>query len=108
MQSRSSSRERDPGQVSPVLFSPSRVLSLLKGPNAHLDVPSPTGPRTQSCHRVHGVAEKRPRRKKTERVRNVDGYARVYISRDAYICARVYVYENRDARHWRSRIIYDA
>jgi len=61
MQSRSTS-PKDPRQVSPVLFFPISSAISFKGPNTHIDVPSPTGPQIQPCHRVqdvHGVAEKR-------------------------------------------------
>lgn len=45
-----------------LFFFPISSAISFKGPNAHIDAPSPTGPQIQPCHRVqgvHDVAEKR-------------------------------------------------
>lgn len=44
-----------------LFFFPISSAISFKGPNAHIDAPSPTGPRIQSCHRVQGVHGAQPK-----------------------------------------------
>lgn len=81
-----------------LFFFPISSAISFKGPNAHIDAPSPTGPRIQSCHRVQGVHGAQPKnaasstggRRRRERWRN--GREREGVSArigDTYACVRM-------------------